>query len=235
MTRPQRWTSFVCCRGMKAIREGNGHSELLPTRSSLVERMRDLEDHGSWQRFFETYWKHYHIFHLTAVKGLSASEVGRLLNVGAARMHRAGVNADAGLGSLASARPDSPGRQTVEHHLRERRAQAGGRGPGHGLARSQYLCRHGRLRASGGSQLRFRGPVCAGQGPLRGQYGQGPAGVPGTAQSPGFRPWTSSPTWFGCSLATRRCSTALSVQTAPGSPVSASIACCSTRCHPASS
>jgi RNA polymerase sigma factor (sigma-70 family) len=31
--------------------------ELLPTRHSLVERLRDLDDQASWRQFFETYWK----------------------------------------------------------------------------------------------------------------------------------------------------------------------------------
>lgn len=31
--------------------------ELAPTRLSLLERLRDLNDQGSWQEFFDTYWK----------------------------------------------------------------------------------------------------------------------------------------------------------------------------------
>jgi RNA polymerase sigma factor (sigma-70 family) len=31
--------------------------EFLPTRHSLVERLRDLEDQASWREFFDTYWK----------------------------------------------------------------------------------------------------------------------------------------------------------------------------------
>lgn len=31
--------------------------ELLPTRCSLLERLRDLGDQASWREFFETYWK----------------------------------------------------------------------------------------------------------------------------------------------------------------------------------
>ena len=31
--------------------------ELLPTRRSLIERLRDLGDQPSWREFFETYWK----------------------------------------------------------------------------------------------------------------------------------------------------------------------------------
>jgi RNA polymerase sigma-70 factor (ECF subfamily) len=31
--------------------------ELLPTRRSLIERLRDLDDQPSWREFFDTYWK----------------------------------------------------------------------------------------------------------------------------------------------------------------------------------
>lgn len=31
--------------------------ELLPTRRSLIERLRDLDDQGAWREFFELYWK----------------------------------------------------------------------------------------------------------------------------------------------------------------------------------
>jgi DNA-directed RNA polymerase specialized sigma24 family protein len=32
-------------------------SAFLPTRRSLLSRLRNLEDNASWQDFFETYWK----------------------------------------------------------------------------------------------------------------------------------------------------------------------------------
>jgi RNA polymerase sigma-70 factor (ECF subfamily) len=35
----------------------SGSSELAPTRATLLERLRDLQDHASWQQFFDTYWK----------------------------------------------------------------------------------------------------------------------------------------------------------------------------------
>src|ERR1043166_8617892 len=31
--------------------------ELVPTRRSLLERLRDLDDQPSWREFFDTYWK----------------------------------------------------------------------------------------------------------------------------------------------------------------------------------
>lgn len=40
--------------------------ELAPTRLSLLERLRDLDDKGSWQEFFDTYWK---LIYSAAVKG----------------------------------------------------------------------------------------------------------------------------------------------------------------------
>jgi RNA polymerase sigma-70 factor (ECF subfamily) len=33
------------------------HLELLPTRVSLLERMKDWQNQASWQQFFDTYWK----------------------------------------------------------------------------------------------------------------------------------------------------------------------------------
>jgi RNA polymerase sigma-70 factor (ECF subfamily) len=40
--------------------------ELAPTRLSLIERLRDLDDQGSWQEFFDTYWK---LIYCAAIKG----------------------------------------------------------------------------------------------------------------------------------------------------------------------
>jgi RNA polymerase sigma-70 factor (ECF subfamily) len=40
--------------------------ELAPTRLSLLERLRDLDDRASWQEFFDTYWK---LIYLAAVRG----------------------------------------------------------------------------------------------------------------------------------------------------------------------
>ena len=42
------------------------------TRSSLIQRLHDWSDHGSWQDFFDTYWK---LIYAVAIKaGLSESE-----------------------------------------------------------------------------------------------------------------------------------------------------------------
>lgn len=46
--------------------------ELLPTRQSLLSRLRDWDDQESWREFFETYWR---LIHGLAMKcGLNESE-----------------------------------------------------------------------------------------------------------------------------------------------------------------
>ena len=44
----------------------------IPTRQSLLARLKDLGDHESWREFFDTYWR---LIHATALKaGLTESE-----------------------------------------------------------------------------------------------------------------------------------------------------------------
>ena len=44
----------------------------LATRASLLDRLRDVEDQPSWQRFFDTYWR---LIHGVALKaGLTEVE-----------------------------------------------------------------------------------------------------------------------------------------------------------------
>ncbi|MBI3850002.1 MAG: sigma-70 family RNA polymerase sigma factor [Verrucomicrobia bacterium] len=45
---------------------------LLPTRRSLLDRLRDWEDQASWREFFNTYWKF--IYGVAIKSGLSDSE-----------------------------------------------------------------------------------------------------------------------------------------------------------------
>ncbi|HEY5912304.1 MAG TPA: sigma-70 family RNA polymerase sigma factor [Verrucomicrobiae bacterium] len=60
--------------------------ELVPTRRTLLERLRDLDDHLSWQEFFDTYWK---LIYCAALKsGLSDSEAEEVVQetvIGVAR------------------------------------------------------------------------------------------------------------------------------------------------------
>lgn len=49
-----------------------GREELLPTRSSLLDRLRNWEDQASWREFFNTYWKF--IYSMAIRSGLSDQE-----------------------------------------------------------------------------------------------------------------------------------------------------------------
>ena len=48
------------------------HDHSMPTRRSLISRLRNWDDQASWQEFFDTYWK---LIYAVALKsGLSDSE-----------------------------------------------------------------------------------------------------------------------------------------------------------------
>ena len=50
----------------------NEGDELIPTRRTLLSRLKDWNDQGSWKEFFDTYWK---LIYQTALKsGLSDAE-----------------------------------------------------------------------------------------------------------------------------------------------------------------
>jgi RNA polymerase sigma factor (sigma-70 family) len=49
-----------------------GREELLPTRSSLLDRLRNWEDQASWREFFNNYWKF--IYSMAIRSGLSDQE-----------------------------------------------------------------------------------------------------------------------------------------------------------------
>ena len=72
--------------GMNDVHYAGGADELAPTRHSLLERLRDLDDSVSWQEFFDTYWK---LIYGSAIKsGLSddeAEEVVQETVIGVAR------------------------------------------------------------------------------------------------------------------------------------------------------
>jgi RNA polymerase sigma factor (sigma-70 family) len=70
----------------KDLSASSAGDELVPTRRTLLERLRDLDDDASWQEFFNTYWK---LLYCAAVKsGLSdqeAEEVVQETVIGVAR------------------------------------------------------------------------------------------------------------------------------------------------------
>jgi RNA polymerase sigma factor (sigma-70 family) len=48
------------------------NDELIPTRASLIQRLKNWQDQSSWQDFFDTYWK---LIYGTAIKsGLTGTE-----------------------------------------------------------------------------------------------------------------------------------------------------------------
>lgn len=47
-------------------------SELIPTRASLLARLKNLEDQASWREFFDTYWKL--IYSVCIKRGLTPTE-----------------------------------------------------------------------------------------------------------------------------------------------------------------
>ncbi len=48
------------------------NDELIPTRATLIQRLKDWQDQSSWQDFFDTYWK---LIYGTAIKsGLTGTE-----------------------------------------------------------------------------------------------------------------------------------------------------------------
>src|SRR5438093_1892344 len=49
-----------------------GTKDLIPTRESLLSRLKDWEDRESWQDFFDTYWKL--IYGMARKAGLSDAE-----------------------------------------------------------------------------------------------------------------------------------------------------------------
>src|SRR5712664_378271 len=57
---------------MLDTKEANEIGELIPTRRSLLSRLRDWNDQESWRVFFDTYWR---LIYVTARKaGLSDAE-----------------------------------------------------------------------------------------------------------------------------------------------------------------
>ena len=61
-------------------------SELIPTRASLLNRLKDWRDEASWQEFFDTYWKLiYSIARKTGLNSTQAQDVVQETMVSVAR------------------------------------------------------------------------------------------------------------------------------------------------------
>jgi RNA polymerase sigma factor (sigma-70 family) len=68
----QRTRQYLCGRPSAARIMSNRQDEFLPTRQSLLERLKHWDDQESWRDFFNSYWG---LLYATAVKsGLNDSE-----------------------------------------------------------------------------------------------------------------------------------------------------------------
>lgn len=74
--------------------------ELIPTRATLIQRLKNWQDHSSWQNFFDTYWK---LIYNTALKGglseAEAQEVVQETMISVAK-HMPSFNYDPAIGSF---------------------------------------------------------------------------------------------------------------------------------------
>jgi RNA polymerase sigma factor (sigma-70 family) len=109
-------------------------SEFLPTRITLLSRLRDLEDHGSWQSFFDTYWKL--IFKVARRAGLSEAEAHDVVQetVISIAKQMPGFRYDKAQGTFKSWLLTITHRR-IHDHFRKRHYHSGGRK----IAREQRL------------------------------------------------------------------------------------------------
>jgi hypothetical protein len=52
-------------KGDEHPRQASGTDDLLPTRRTLLSRLKDWEEHASWQEGFDIYWR---LIHEVALK-----------------------------------------------------------------------------------------------------------------------------------------------------------------------
>jgi RNA polymerase sigma-70 factor (ECF subfamily) len=76
------------------------NDELIPTRVTLLERLKDWQDQASWQRFFDTYWKL--IYGVARKAGLTPAEAQDVVQetMFAAARHIPAFKYDPALGSF---------------------------------------------------------------------------------------------------------------------------------------
>ena len=101
-------------------------NELIPTRRSLILRLRDWDDQASWNDFFETYWKL--IFSVALKAGLNDAEAQDVVQetiISVAR-YIPGFRYDPALGSFKSWLMRIT-RTRIADHFRKRRFEKGGK------------------------------------------------------------------------------------------------------------
>jgi RNA polymerase sigma-70 factor (ECF subfamily) len=74
--------------------------ELLPTRATLLQRLKDWQDESSWQQFFDTYWKLiYGVARQAGLSDVEAQDVVQETMLAAAK-HLPGFKYDPAIGSF---------------------------------------------------------------------------------------------------------------------------------------
>ena len=97
-------------------------NELIPTRATLIQRLKDWQDQPSWQEFFDTYWK---LIHGVALKaGLTEAEAQDVVQetMIAAAKHLPTFEYDPGLGSFKAWLLNMT-RWRIIDHVRKRKRQ----------------------------------------------------------------------------------------------------------------
>ena len=93
--------------------------ELIPTRATLIQRLKDWQDQASWQDFFDTYWK---LIYGVAVKGgltrSEAEDVVQEIMVAVAK-HMPTFQYDPGIGSFKTWLLNMT-RWRISDHIRKR-------------------------------------------------------------------------------------------------------------------
>jgi RNA polymerase sigma-70 factor (ECF subfamily) len=97
-------------------------NELIPTRATLIGRLKDWQDQPSWQEFFDTYWK---LIHGVAIKaGLTETEAQDVVQetMIAAAKHMPTFEYDPGIGSFKAWLLNMT-RWRIIDHVRKRKRQ----------------------------------------------------------------------------------------------------------------
>lgn len=74
--------------------------ELIPTRATLIQRLKDWQDQASWQEFFDTYWRL--IYGVAVKRGLNEAEAQDVVQetMFAVAKHMPGFKYDPAIGSF---------------------------------------------------------------------------------------------------------------------------------------
>lgn len=99
----------------------NANHNYIPTRHSLLSRLKDWDDHESWKEFFDTYWK---LIYCTAIKAgltdMDAQDVVQETVISVAK-EMGKFKYDSALGSFKGWLLTLTRRRIMDHHRKRRR------------------------------------------------------------------------------------------------------------------